>query len=358
MDQDHISEQKCEQCGAALRYDPERAMLVCDSCGNTIEIKEETVEEIQVEGLDFNQMRQQVTDEDAEALPIYNCLSCGAEVIAPPEQMALTCPYCGNNIVLTDKVSGKLRPDGIIPFRITSKQLPDAMNNYYKDKELLPGNFFSEQTMSKVTGVYVPFWIFNGRMTGVLRFTGTRSTSSRHGDYIVTHTGHYSMTRDVNVPFVNVPVDASGKIDDDLMDSLEPFNMQDVKPFDMRYLAGFTADRFDQDKGDVSDRAMRRMTSTTERVVAQSVSGYAGAVRTGGNLRAEVSARYMLLPVYMFDILYGGEKYHFAVNGQSGKIIGNLPVDKGKSSRYFWKRFGIAAGIIIAIIIIKYLLGA
>jgi len=357
---DHVAEQKCPSCGAALRFDPKLGMLVCDNCGTKTEIPAELSSgSVDLEGFDFSAMEEQAAENGAEALPIYNCVSCGAEVIAPAEQIALTCPYCGNNIVLTDKVSGRLRPDGLIPFRIDKKHLPEAMNRFYKGKALLPKNFFSESAMSKVTGVYVPFWLFSGRMTGVLRFRAQTTSVHTRGDYEITEHHHYQVLRDADLSFADVPVDASGRIDDKLMDSLEPFDTADVKPFDMRYLAGFTADRFDRARDDVAPRAKSRMIASAEDAVSGTLTGqYTSVTRAGGELRAQTSARYLLLPVYLFSIAHGGKNYEFAVNGQTGKVVGTLPVSKSVSLQYFLRRLIPAASIVAAIFVAKYMLGA
>ncbi len=355
----NVTEQKCASCGAPLQFDPESGKLVCRNCGSVQDIPEEfKTQEVSLEGLDFAALQEQATDEHAESVPIYNCVSCGAEIIAPAEQFATTCPYCGNNVVLTDKVSGKLRPDGVVPFHIDAKQLPGAVNDFYKGKVLLPKNFFSESTMGKVTGVYVPFWIFNGNVDGLMRFRGERSSTHRQGDYVITKTDYYQLTRNVDLGFKDVPVDASGRVADSLADSLEPFDIADSRPFDMRYLAGFTADRFDQEKDDVAQRAVDRMTTSAERAVRGTVSGYSNVTRTGGSLTAHLSARYMLLPMYLFSILYEGKNYSFAVNGQTGKVVGELPISKSLSRRYFLVRFGAAAAVVIAAFVAKYMLGA
>lgn len=398
-----IAEQKCPACGAPLRFDPASGKLVCDYCGTTTEIKpdgkkpmkkpgaasgqsgagpahggqnaagqsdaaaspqgsqgagQSTDSADSIEGFDFANITDSVTVPDAGNLPVYNCVSCGAEVIAPAEQAALTCPYCGNNIVLTDKVSGKLRPDGVIPFRIQAKDLPDAVNNFYKDKKLLPRRFFSESTMGRVTGVYVPFWVFNGRISGTFQFNAQTTSSARHGDYIVTKTDYYQLVREAAMDFENLPVDASTKIEDRLMDSLEPFDSRETKPFDMRYLAGFTADRFDQKKEDISVRAKQRMqTSTVSSVTAQAGAGFGSVTPAGSSLHAQLDAKYILFPVYMFDISHAGKNYHFAVNGQTGKVVGDLPTDSGVSFMYFFKRFAIVSGGLLAYSVGKYLLG-
>lgn len=312
----------------------------------------------EIEGFDFAHITDLVTDPDAMDLPVYNCVSCGAEVIAPAEQMALTCPYCSNNIVLTEKVTGKLRPDGVIPFRISAKELPDAVNRFYKDKKLLPRRFFSEATMGRVTGVYVPFWVFSGDLGGQLQYAAQRSSSSRHGDYIITQTNHYRLVRDAALAFDKLPVDASGKVEDRLMDSLEPFDQSQVQPFDMRYLSGFTADRFDQKKGDLSSRAENRMKTTAYGLVDRNVhTGYSTATRRGGRLKASLDAKYILFPVYMFDISHAGKNYHFAVNGQTGKVVGDIPTDSSVSFLYFAKRVALISGPLILYSIAKYMLG-
>ena len=252
-----LAEQKCPACTAPMRFDPGQGKLVCDYCGMTVDIPADPksapvkrpglYEDVpgKIQGFDFKNMTQQVTDLGAQKLPIYNCVSCGAEVIAPAEQMALTCPYCGNNIVLTEKVTGGLRPNSVIPFRIQPDSLPAAVSRFHRWKSLLPRGYFSKSTMGKVTGVYVPFWVFRGKMSGTISFNGQKSSSHRSGSYLITKTDHYVLTRRVSMSFEDVPVDASGKIKDEMMDSLEPFEMQEAKDFDIRYLAGFTADRFD-----------------------------------------------------------------------------------------------------------------
>ena len=404
-----VREQKCPACGAPMAYDPETGKMRCEFCGTLAEIgapepepavepepaaepepvhqneaqqspfepaqqgetgAEEQEEQPQqgktdkvevlpstTQGFDFASLNDQAVCEDAEALPIYNCVSCGAEIIAPPSQIALTCPYCSNNIVLTQKVSGKLRPNGVIPFKITSKELPAAMKNYYKDKVLLPRNFFSESTMGRVTGVYVPFWVFNGTASGPMTFTGFTTETERIGNYELTTTNDYLLTRNVDLKFENVPVDASGKVDDKLMDSMEPFDMKELKPFDIRYLAGFTADRFDVRKRNIANRARKRMLASAASLAAAQITGYSGVKQQRADLNLDLDAKYLLFPVYLFDIAHGGKTYSFAVNGQTGKVVGTLPIDKSVSLLYFLKRLAIVAGGILALLILKYLSG-
>lgn len=360
-------QQKCPACGGATRFDPVKGVLICDYCHTETPIAAENTkdkqdgegtEDVSFEGFDFRNLNDRASDLDAENLPVYCCVSCGAEIIAPAEQIALTCPYCRNNIVLTDKVSGKLRPDAVIPFRITAKELPAAMNRFYKDKVLLPKRFFSDSTMGNVTGVYVPFWIFSGKIGGRILYNAHTTTVSKRGNYEDTETKRYSLERDVSATFANLPVDASGKISDALMDSLEPFDMQEAKPFDMRYLAGFAADRFDEAKKDIAARAEKRMFATAARLAASSAgAGFSGVTQRGGDLKLDMDAKYMLLPVYLFDLSFDRKQYHFAVNGQTGKVVGDIPTDKTVSFMYFLKRMLAVTALIIGAFVAKYMMG-
>ena len=355
---EQIKEQKCQNCGGTMVFDPEKDLLRCEFCGSTIDLSQENPDSGGVAGFDFDSLQESASVPDAEALPIYNRRSCGAEIIAAPEQMTLTCPYCRNNLVMTEKVSGSLRPDGVVPFKFTADRLPSLLQEFYKDKILLPKDFFSAGTMSDITGVYVPFWIFNGDLKGLFTYSGQNTMSHREGDYNVINTAHYILNRDAGVSFRDLPVDVSGKIDDALMDSLEPFDLTEARPFDIGYLAGFAADRFDVPKKDISERAEKRMRNSANAIVDQMAgAGYMNVHRLRGDFSADMKVRYLLLPVYLFSISHNGTDYSFAVNGQTGKVVGNIPTDGKVSRNHFLKRFLIAGGIVALIVLIKYLLG-
>lgn len=354
----HVLEQKCPACGAMMVFDPNVQKLVCEYCGTQVVFDPEKLQEAAgvVEGFRFSDFSKGYEDPAAAPLPIYNCMSCGAELIAPPEQFAMTCPYCRNNIVLTDKVTGNLRPNGVIPFRITADQLPELLKNNYKKQKLLPASFFSKAAMSGVSGVYVPFWLFSGKLNGEAGFIGTTTEKTYTSTHAITSTSYYEFTVDLSMAFNDVPVDASSRIEDALMDSLEPFDMKEAMPFATGFLAGFTADRFDTPSDKIEGRAQKRLANTADSLIS-SKTKYAGARRISGSLQMDMDAKYYLLPVYLFKLKYAGKEYPFAVNGQTGKVVGKLPDTKALARKYFWKRFGIVAIAIIAIFLLVFLIG-
>ena len=372
-----IREHKCPGCGGSLIFVPEKNKLVCEFCDTEYEIPEESESKKDnkkkdkkaesaggavssgIGGFDFTKFYEGVPKAEGENLPIYVCKSCGAEVIAAYEEASLTCPYCTNKIVLSDKMSGSIRPDGIVPFHIPQNELKSHLDKFYKDKKLLPRNFFSQSKMEKVTGVYVPFWIFSGKLSGRYSFTGHRISTTTSNDYKITTDRSYDVERDAEVGFAGIPIDASDKIGDSLMDSVLPYDMNEVKPFRTEYLAGFAADRFDVPGKLLQARAERLMNKSSVDVVERYVAkDYDRVNRNGSSIVAgQIGVRYILLPVYMFNIKIGKKKYGFAINGQNGKVVGDIPTDKKVSRFYFWIRFLIVFGGIMGASLISYLMG-
>lgn len=337
-----LSEQKCPACGAPLRFDPESGRSVCDWCGMSYDIPTTADQTLE------NGAAPQHTEE----LPVYNCLSCGAELVTNEVSASIKCPYCGNNIVLTEKVSGGLRPDGVIPFRIDKKSLPQAVQDFYKGKKLLPRHFFSESNIEDLAGVYVPFWLYDCRFGGTTTYDATTSSAVREGDYVITTTSHYKLVRGVGMDFKDIPVDGSARLDDALMDSLEPFDMSDIKPFRMSYLSGFLAERFDKDSDEVRSRAEQRMLTSALGIADANVGGgYLSVSRCDQDLVPEsVSTKYVLLPVYTFNVDYKGQKYSFAMNGQSGKVVGEIPTDKGRTMLRRWGTFAAIFAVVMLLV--------
>jgi DNA-directed RNA polymerase subunit RPC12/RpoP len=372
-----IKQHKCPACGGTLVFSPEKGKLVCEFCDTEYEVEkdegaqspaekpqtnvsgEAQPDAPQIEGFDFSQFYESAKVPNGENLPIYLCKSCGAEVIASSVEASLTCPYCTNKIVLTDKLSGSIRPDGIIPFKIPQKDLKAHLDNFYKDKKLLPKNFFSESKMEKVTGIYVPFWLFTGKLSGDYSYAAHKISTTESNDYKITTTRYYHTERRAEAGFADIPIDASDKMKDSLMDSVLPYDMSEVKPFSTDYLAGYAADRFDVPGKAMQSRADKLMSNTLQRMVEGNLHAeYTNISRNRSSIHAEgVKVRYILMPVYAFNIKWGNKKYGFGVNGQTGKVVGDLPTDKNVSRFYFLVRFGALAGGIFAALFISYLFG-
>jgi len=348
---ERIEEYKCPACGSPLVFNTDSGKLRCGSCDNEYDVgtikqymKHKTEAEFK---WDLNY--QNALNETLPDMVSYICKSCGAEIITDGTTAATHCPYCDNKVIITEKLTGALKPNGVIPFKVDKKGIKEKIAEFCKGKKLLPNNFFTQQMIDEVQGVYVPVWLFDGTLDGKVSLDGTTSSSYTTGNYRYTETSHYLVECDGKMDFRRVPVDGSAKMPDDLMNSIEPYDYSQIVPFDGQYLSGFLADRYDQDPDASIPTASQRMMNSAVRAFSGAASKYSTTLRNNGLNLINPTVKYVLLPVYIFNCMYNGQKYRFAMNGQTGKLVGELPIDKGKKARAFWIPFLIAAAIVFLI---------
>ena len=352
---------KCPACGASLTFGSQSQQLECASCGNTFPLDTmEQLESVQVENTTDDQLQWQYaggggyTQEEAAHLRSYRCQACGAEIITDETVAATECVYCGNPSVMPQVFSGAYRPDGVIPFKKSKKEAQDALRNHCKGKKLLPRGFMNENRIEKVTGVYVPFWLFQADAEADCTYNCTKVTRHRQGNYEVVNTAHFLVRRGGHLGFNQVPVDGSSKIDDTLMESIEPYDADAAREFTIAYLSGYQAQRHDVDSDACQPRANERIQQSVSSLMNNTVHGYASCTPANTKIQLQHGqVRLVLFPVWMLNTRWRDQTYTFAMNGQTGQFIGDLPTDKGA----FWKYLlGLAAGIGLGGYGIAYLL--
>lgn len=350
-----ITEYKCPACTAPLRYDGSSGKLECEYCGGSFTLAE--VEKLYAERVGeaetaFSEEKEQEWDaselsgdwgEDAAGMRVYTCPSCGAELICEETTAAASCPYCGNNAIVPGQFKGTLKPDYVIPFKLSKEQAVQALKGHYGKKIFLPKAFSDDNHLEEVKGIYVPFWLMDGEADADYAFHGTRSHIRREGDYRVTTTEHYHVRRAGTVAFARVPVDASKKMPDAYMDALEPFDYSELKPFSTAYLPGFLADKYDVSAEESMARGETRCRNSAEAAMRADVLGYETLTPLGGQVRLRRGkVHYALMPVWTLHTKWKGKDYLFMMNGQSGKMVGDLPISMGK----FWGLFALLSVVL------------
>lgn len=295
-------------------------------------------------------------DEDAENMRAYNCSSCGAQLLVDQVTAVTSCPYCGNNAVLPGQLSNLLKPDFVIPFKYNKEDAIKALNDYYKDKRFLPDTFTEQNHLEEIQGVYVPFWLYSGNADGDLTLSGehVRTWSDKKNMY--TETEIYELHRAGSMEFARVPVDGSTRMPDTHMDAIEPFDYSELKDFSVAYLPGYVTDRYDLDVKECDKRARKRVKTTCTSTLQNTVEGYTSVHVTHSDIGVDWSnVAYALLPVWMLHTKWDNKDYLFAMNGQTGKLIGDLPIDEGKVTRRFIVLF--IPIMLVIFLVIQFVLG-
>jgi len=339
---------QCPSCTGPLRFDAKTNLLVCDYCDNKFSVEEidklynEKINESTKKGMDSEESRFQAQATGTTIFKTYTCSSCGAQLFCDEVTVATSCPYCGNPNVIAGKFNGGEMPDVVIPFKMEKKQAVEALKKFYKGKKLLPKVFSAQNHIEEVKGVYVPFWLFSGNADAKVLAEGTRTKVVMTSKEQITTTSHFNVVRRGNIPFEKVPIDASKKMDNSMMDSLEPFNYKDMKDFSASYLPGFFAEVHDDSADNCKKRLEYRMKNTATDVLLDNIKGYENVDCKGSeiNLNLTEKPKYAFFPVWLLSTKWKDENYLFAMNGQTGKMVGRLPVD-------YFKFFRILFGIIL-----------
>lgn len=355
-----LQEYKCPCCGGAIAFNSGIQKMKCPFCDTELEMEALASydSELKDDQADDMNWEMAVGDEwqagETDGLKTYVCQSCGGEIACDENTAATSCPFCGNPVVVMGQFSGALRPDFVIPFKVDKKAAKAALKKHYEGKRLLPKVFKDQNHIDEVKGVYVPYWLFDTGAHVNMRYKATKVRAWNDSQYDYTETKFYAVSRGGKIGFESVPVDGSSKMPDDLMESIEPFHFSEAVDFQTAYLAGYLADKYDVDAEQSAERANERIRKSAEDAFYQTVKGYTTVTRETGSIRLENGkVTYALFPVWLLNTTWKGQNYLFAMNGQTGKMVGNLPLDKAAYKKWL---FGLTGGIGVVLFAISYLL--
>lgn len=345
---------KCPSCSATLKFNPHGQNWKCEYCKG--EFNKEQIDEYEAKrGNVVDETTPEVkVEKDFHGIDVYSCPNCGAQIIADENTTATFCVYCKNTAILKNKLVGEFNPAQVIPFYKTKEDAINAFKGVLKGKPLAPSEFNDPKNINEMTGVYIPFWIYDIHAQGMVQADAKKIRSWVAGDYQYTQTDTFMALREGNMVFNKIPVDGSTRFDDSLMNSIEPFDYKGLVDFSHSYLSGFLAEKYDVAKEAASEAAENRAKNTTTDILKGNIGGYTSVTVTNSSHNLNMlKTEYVLLPVWMLNIKYEDKIYPFAMNGQTGKLIGNIPIDK-KKALIWW--LGIFA-VTFAICAIVWLLG-
>jgi DNA-directed RNA polymerase subunit RPC12/RpoP len=341
----------CKTCGAELHWDTHAGCLKCKFCES----------EFQPEDFADNTVAQQVQSEEvnpeftttaveSEDMSIYECKNCGGEVVTLKTTMATVCPYCGEAISITSKSVGAFRPELCIPFKQDKKEITKLYKSYVSRSFLTPKSFKEEHTVEKIQGLFVPFYLHTMTDKAQHQFSGEKTSSHKRGYDKVTKHDVYDLQINAVGTFEKIPTDGSVRIDNKLMDAVEPFDYQQCKPYNPAYMAGFMAEQIDDDIATMNDRAETRAKEGMRSKARDAFSDYSSlVVKNEHQTINDHKSQYVMMPLWMLNVKHNNKKYTYAINGQTGKVVGKLPMDKIK---LFFIGLGVflASDLIIALI--------
>jgi len=333
-----VKEYDCPNCGGSLTFDPPTAGWKCGYCFS--KFTKEEIDQV------YGDTESENLQEEAGDLDTYHCESCGAELIADDTTSATFCIYCKSPTIIKQRFKGKFQPKYVIPFKITKDQSIKTYKNWIGKKLFAPTSFKLDEEIDKITGIYAPFWLFDCDAHGSTSGRGTKIRTWRSGSYEYTNTKYYRVERQGQVRYEKIPIDSSTKLDDKYMNMIEPYDYSELAEFSMAYLSGFMADKYDVMVDESEDVMKKRVEEFIANRLKDTVRGYTSysPISKTADLHNVVN-NYALMPIYLLVNQYKDKKHMFLVNGQTGKVVGETPIDHKKQALFF-----AAIAIVVTII--------
>lgn len=330
---------KCPNCDAVLKFNPKDQNWKCEYCRSEFNLEELNTYE--------DKHKEEIKTSEID---LYSCPNCGAEIIADSNVTTTSCVYCKNTAILKNRFDGSFNPDYLIPFRNTKEDAIEAFKKLTKGKILMPKEFKSLKNIKEMSGIYIPFWLYDYDANGVIEADCKRITSWRSGNYRYTKTDTFLALRGGNMSFSNVPVDGSKKFSNDIMNSIEPFDYNDLKKFNISYLSGFLSEKYDVDKNIAIEDGIARAKNSFVEQMRKDIVGYNTVIPIKDSINLNnTNSKYVLLPVWLLNIKYKDKIYPFAMNDQTGKLIGDIPID-------YKKAFLIWLGLVLIVFVITFII--
>lgn len=308
----------CPTCAGSLLFDANLEKLACKNCGNLY--MPNSLENV---GMMDTRDLKEASEEESGKIE-FVCDNCGARVVTDDNTAATFCAFCGSFALIKRRLDREFRPDYIIPFKVTKEEAKKKFYEWAKKNKYVPRNFIDEESLEKITGIYVPFWLIDADCHTILG--GSGSLIEGNTKFVFT------VDREIDFKVRKVPFDGSKKIRNMLMEAVEPFDYSELEPFSSFYLPGYYAQRYDESALDMTQRISSRIDSYARQLGKFITVGEYNetSLTTTGSFSTNFKQAYALFPVWFLKYKYKGLPYDFAVNGQTGEAAGDLPVSEVK----------------------------
>ena len=315
---------KCPACGRGISFDPESGKFVCEFCNNVY-----TAEQIEND--------ENKKDVDYSQFSEYVCPNCGAQVVMDATDAAGFCYFCDSPVVMNSRLTGEFKPDGIIPFKISKEFAQQKFDEMKKKKKFLPKGFGDDKKNSSLKGIYMPYRLIDSLSDGTMTAQSKDVNVWTDGETEYTETITYRHFRQGEVKSLGISQFALKGEDKKLMSNVCPYTRDSIIPFSTSYLSGFFAEKNDISEEEMKPEVEGKIKGLVRSQLSSTIPHSITITESFDvNIKNE-DWKYVLLPIWVSTYKHEGKIYTYAMNGETGKICGELPVSKQKLA-------GLAAG--------------
>ncbi|MEO8703340.1 MAG: hypothetical protein ABI867_25055 [Kofleriaceae bacterium] len=330
---------RCPRCGADTTFKPGADALVCVHCGNVepITARDEHIVEHDFQAALADRDHRSVSELAPNGREVV-CKNCGARTVTT--RHADRCPFCDAALVVEVESSPTtIVPESVLPFAITTEDAAEKFRAWLQSRWFKPFGLLKRAKRDGMDGVYLPYWTYDSATT--TRYRGERGehyyvtehytdSQGKSQTRQVQHTRWYSASGVVDVPFDDVLVCGTTSLPMKIIDSLEPWGLEELKPFDGKYLAGFTAECARVPLADGFTVAEAKMDPAIRSTIRRDIGGDEQRIHSMAVRHANVTFKHVLLPLWISCFRDGDQVFRVTVNARTGEVAGERPWSTGK----------------------------
>jgi hypothetical protein len=332
-----LEKHPCAACGAQAEWNPAKQMLVCGFCGTQAPFKVDAATGA-IQEIDLVRALRDLPDEQRgwqTAKRTVQCQSCKAVSVFDPERVGQHCDFCGSPALVDyQEIRAPIRPQSLLPFKVTEAQVREQIRRWYASKWLAPGRLKSKALVDRIHGVYIPYWTFDAQ--AVCPWEGEAGhyyyTTERHRDSKgrmqtrqVRHVRWEPASGEVQHFFDDEPIPGTQGVSHALLSEIQPFPTGDLVPYATAFLSGFVVEHYQVVLFDAAQRSQEAMARKLHEMCAAQIRG-----DTYRNLQihpvfSSRTFKHILVPVWLLTYNYSAKVYQVVVNGCTGGMAGQYP---------------------------------
>ncbi len=347
----------CGQCGALLVYAPGTEFLQCGYCKH-----KEPVPPLlaRIQEHDFHSALSELvtarrSDEPDRSIQVTSCDACGASFEFENDIHSGECPYCGHAIVLQTSAEKLLKPQSLLPFKITEAQAKQHFRRWIRKLWFAPNGIKKyARDDNRLTGIYLPYWTYDSQTH--TSYIGERGDAYQVPQKVVQVIDGRRVVKTIMVTkirwtpvrgavsrfFDDVLVGASRSLPRQITDRLQPWDLANLAPYQEQYLSGFGSQAYQVELDEGFEYARETMNSIIRGDIARDIGGDAQRIHRFDTRHDSTTFKHILLPIWSAGFRFKNKAYHFVVNGRTGKVRGERPYSP-------WK---IAVAVVLLIILV------
>jgi len=291
------------------------------------------------------------------------CQACGATLLVDANMRTVQCPYCASPSVI-ERPPSPDRPDPafVVGFVVDRERATKRVRRWLKSRGMFARTDFKEAAPKVLRGVYLPAYLygalahsnFSAEIGENYTETETYTTTDAKGNTVtrtrtVTRTEYRPLEGRHACYIVDVIVTASSGVSNAALEAIEPYDLRALMRYTNAMITGWMAEEPSRPREECRQMAHEESVQKVRNMLSSFMPGDSHRdLRSHTELSDEVTD-LVLLPLWTFAVRYDETKppIRILMNGQTGKIAGNVPISSTKVTVAIMAGLGIVLLLIL-----------